>query len=360
MYVVGLLLVPIGMLCKPTAMVAPLVAAAIDWCVLRRPLRRVVVATIPYLLAAVPLAVVAKRVQPATAVLLPPAWQRPALAGSSIAFYLYKFAVPTRLAFDYDWRPMKMWAEPWFVPTGVATLAVLLILFLVGKRRWPWVAAAVLVFVAALLPVLGLTRFTMQYFSTVSDHYLTLALLAPALLLARLVVAASRRSASMAIISLACVAWFAWLGTLTVRQIGYWHTPEEISRHTIAVTPDSSLAHNTLGEWLEHKGRWGDAEQEFLKAARSNDRFFSPLIALARLYAKEGRADDAIEATEWLMEVHDRYPPNARPDYSRFIPEAIIPDALQSGHIADVPRYKEEQGKLFPAMAATAPSTTRP
>jgi len=81
MYVTGLLLVPIGMLCKPTAMVAPLIAAALDLLIVRRPLRRVALAIAPYLLAALPLAIVARVVQPLAGVPAPPIWQRPIVSG---------------------------------------------------------------------------------------------------------------------------------------------------------------------------------------------------------------------------------------------------------------------------------------
>jgi hypothetical protein len=48
----------------------------------------------------------------------------------------------------------------------------------------PWLIVAFAVFVVALLPVLGLTPFNVQMISTVTDRYLYLAMLAPALAVA--------------------------------------------------------------------------------------------------------------------------------------------------------------------------------
>lgn len=62
-YVLGILAMVTGMLCKPTAMVTPLLVSVIDYGILRRPLRKVVKSVLPWFVAVVPLAIVAKLVQ---------------------------------------------------------------------------------------------------------------------------------------------------------------------------------------------------------------------------------------------------------------------------------------------------------
>ena len=48
----------------------------------------------------------------------------------------------------------------------------------ISRKRFPWLSQALLISVAALLPVLGLIPFTFQEYSTVADRYTYVALLA--------------------------------------------------------------------------------------------------------------------------------------------------------------------------------------
>jgi hypothetical protein len=341
-YIVGLLLVPIGMLCKPTAMVAPLVAAAMDGLLVRRPWRRVAVAIAPYCLAAVPLAVVARLVQPWGGVPTPVIWQRPIVSGASIAFYVGKLAVPYPLAFDYGWRPLVMLAKPWFWALGVAGIAGTAALVGLTARRAPWVAAAVAVFVCGLLPVLGLTPFSYQWFSTVADHYLVLSMLGVAMLVARV--------ASRLPVRGWAPLWGAWvvgLGVLSIVQLRTWRDAETMARHMVAVNPASALGHNALGELVRNRDDRATAEREFRTAAELNPEFLGAPINLAQLYASEGRPDDAIAAFHLLRQTADRMPPGTRPDLRNFLVGALGRIAYDLGRREDFRKYYAEQLRLY-------------
>ncbi len=52
------------------------------------------------------------------------------------------------------------------------------------RTRVPWLVSTAGVFVAGLLPVLGLVPFAFQAYSTVADRYVYIAMLGPALALA--------------------------------------------------------------------------------------------------------------------------------------------------------------------------------
>src|SRR5205814_7538162 len=101
-------------------------------------------------------------VQPSAGIPTAPFLQCPVVARASLAFYLWKLLVPAHFAFDYGWRPPIMLGKTWFWLIALVPAALALVLW-VGRRRWPWLAAAGLVSVAALLPVLGLTPFLYQY-----------------------------------------------------------------------------------------------------------------------------------------------------------------------------------------------------
>ena len=127
----------------------------------------------------------ASQVQPPVpGAFIPPLWARFLIAGDTVSFYLYKLGVPVWLGPDYGRTPEVMLAQPWLlcltglVPWGLAV-------WLWYKRtRVPWLVAAAGVFVAGLLPNLGLVPFAFQAFSTVADRYMYIALLGPAFALA--------------------------------------------------------------------------------------------------------------------------------------------------------------------------------
>jgi hypothetical protein len=347
-YVAGLLCVPVGMMFKPTVAVASLIAASIDWLILRRPARKVAAATIPFLIAAAPLLIVTRHLQSSESA-QSVAWpNRPALAGASLAFYAAKVVLPVRLTFDYGWRPVPMLAKPWFRPIGVATCVIVVLVIWLTRRRWRWAAAALAVFFFGLLPTLGLIPFTYQLFSTVADHYAIVALLGPALLVGWLVRAPTALKAGI------------WTGimialmTLTEINLGYWREGFTLARHGLAVNPHSMMLHDVLGNLDVQHGNYAAAEREFLSACEEPD-FTIPRLNLARLYAREGRGQAAIEAFHGALLAAERSPPSARPHLEMFLFGVLAPLTPESARRTDWPLYVAEQRKLF-GTSVTGPA----
>ena len=352
-YLGGLVLVPIGMLCKPTAMVAPLVALVLDVLVVARPWRRALLALLPYLLAAVPLAIVARLVQPWGFVPSPPLWQRPIVSGASMAFYGWKLLVPARLGFDYGWRPLVMLAKPWFWFAGIGGLAAAAGIVVITWRRAPFIAAAVLTFVAALLPVLGLTPFSFQFFSTVGDHYLVLAMLGPAMLIGWLCLRLARRAGLLLLVPI-----FAALGVTSTLQLRHWRDALVMAQRMVDITPASSLGHNVLATLAESRGDLATAEREYRLATRDPD-FASAPTRLTLLYATEGRPDDALEGFALMRRTADRFPSTVHPDYRWFLRNTLCPIAMAAHRPTDAVRYLQEESRLY--GPATQPGAdTRP
>jgi hypothetical protein len=146
---------------------------------------------------------VAQDVRPAGASLW---WQRPFIAGDALAFYLFKTVAPINLCVEYGRTPqlaMSRWWSyfVWAVPV------VLLAFSYVNRRRHPTAWLGSLVFVAFLLPTLGLVPFSYQAYSTVADRYAYLSMIGVGLIVADAVDALRSRLAvrivSAAIIVLA-------------------------------------------------------------------------------------------------------------------------------------------------------------
>jgi hypothetical protein len=220
-----------AMLCKPAAVGVPLVAGAIAWIMLRRPVPVILRSLVPWLILASPVIVITRIAQPASEAAGLFAWyRRPLVTGDALAFYLGKLVWPVSFALDYG-RTLRSFT--WIVPVSLA------IVLFVARRRAPALLAAGLVSLAALLPVLGLVPFDFQIYSTVADHYAYAAMLGPAIA-AAWAVQRWRFAATLALPVLACLA------TFTFRQTLRWHDTRSLLNHTLAINPRSWMAHINL------------------------------------------------------------------------------------------------------------------
>lgn len=237
----------------------------------------------------------------------------PALVG----FYGWRTIFPWGLVFDYP------------VPRGSALIGfyALGILMMVGvllawrwRRLLPGVALAGLWFFICLLPVMG---FFYVGTSFSSDRYLYLALVGPAIGLARLV--ESRKAGQKK----ACMAVLALLTGLFVilahQQVAVWkndaalfghavvHEPESLSAQTnmasyyrttgdesralhhyqkaLAVAPYDHIANYNIADIHYRNGEWLQAGEAALRALRSVPRFDRAHYLLGRIYSDQSRPD---------------------------------------------------------------------
>ena len=109
-------------------------------------------------------------------------------------------------------------------------------------------------FVAAVLPVLGLTKFDFQHHSTVADRYVYLAMLGPALLLAFAVRKGGRTPVVIAGLLLLMLAVRSHV------QSYAWKNGESIFHATLAMNADSLIANRGLGLIALSRGRRAEAE----------------------------------------------------------------------------------------------------
>ncbi|MGB7156474.1 MAG: tetratricopeptide repeat protein [Tepidisphaeraceae bacterium] len=301
-YVLACVLLAAALLCKPVAVVVPLVAAAIDWGVLRRPSKSKKVGVSPFrtkkggvspfrsaaavaglLLVVLPAAYVAKSVQSAELTFTPPLWLKPFIVGDALAFYVRQLLLPLKLGLDYGRSPEWLLAAPgkWWALIVFIALVALIWAF----RKRTWVVAGITIFVACLLPVLGLTKFDFQHHSTVADRYAYLAMLGPALILAFAVRNGGRNAA---------VVVGALLFALAVRshvQTHAWRDGRSIYQSTLATNPGSLIANRGLGLLA---GRSPDAERYFLRALETKPDDPVGNFHIANLYLATNRPAQAI------------------------------------------------------------------
>lgn len=295
----------LALLSKPSSVVVPLVALILDTLGRGVSLRWAAPRLLPWMIAAVPLAWLAKATQPDGDITFIAPWSlRPLVAADALTFYFSKLLVPLGLSPDYGRNPLLLqtlssrWIT-WLVP---------LLLAFVLRRQDRRTKAVFLVFLVVIFPVLGFVPFYFQEFSTVADRYLYLAMLAPAAWLAWTAAKYPAWPARFGICLL-----LATLGILARNQIAHWTDSISLFTHSIRVNPNSVLCHNNLGTLREEKGEWLEALYHYKEVLRISPSNLAGHYNSGRILARVGRFD--LAETEFLY-VLNREPNIADAQYA--------------------------------------------
>ena len=305
----------LALLSKPSVVVVPLMLAAI---VIGLRHRRTALAwpLLVWLVLSTPLVLVTRAAQSGWAIHVP-LLRRPIVALDALGFYFWKMIWPLRLIPDYGRTPEWLFshANYWLILIPLALAAIVLMLW--KRTRWPAILLAI--FVLALLPVLGLTPFSYQRFSTVADRYVYLAMLAPALGLAAILSARFNR------IALAASAIIVLLlGVLTFLQQRDWRDTPTLFQRTLAVNRDSLAANFALGNWYGKQGDWARAiehDQAALNAHPTDGRI---LFDLGKALINAQEYEQAIKAYRRALQ------PPATPDPSSVYVDDALPAELRA------------------------------
>ena len=204
---------------------------------------------------------------------VPPLRLRPLVAGDALGFYARKLIWPARLGLDYGRSPLilaEREAVLW-VTGGIPLLIVAIALVALGWapdrrrswRRWPgWVWGAV-VFLAGVLPVLGLVPFKYQNMSTVADRYLYLAMPGAAVVLSDVVQRFSRSARGRVYVGLSLVLVLPGWAIRSAMQVRCWRDTETLFACGVKVNPASWTLRNNLGVLLGRSGRTEQAIEQF-------------------------------------------------------------------------------------------------
>jgi len=307
-YAAALLAFMLSMLSKPTGMLTPLLAGIITYWGMRRPARQLLITLGPWLILSAACGALAKYIQPALGVPVTPLWTRPLIAGDALTFYLRKLVAPINLSIDYGRRPGDVMQHSLVYLTWIVPAVLALWIWRVRKIQ-PILVAAGLLFLAGLLPVLGLAPFLMQYYSTVTDHYLYLPMLGVALAAAWGLskVEAPWRYGVCAIV----LTTFAALSFI---EAWYWQNELTLSQRTVAVNDRSFAGHMSLGNALVRRGRDAEAAEHFRRAVALNPNYASAYESYAKLLMRAGKMDEATQTVRKYIEAVSTYPHYARPD----------------------------------------------
>jgi Flp pilus assembly protein TadD len=295
MYAAATALFVLSTLAKPSTIVLPLIAAVIELALRGRRWRDVATPLGAWLaLAMLPAVATALMPQHGSTVGggVPP-WARPLVAGDIVSFYLAKLLLPYDLAPDYGRSPRWLMARPAILFTAWIVPASLLLAAWLGRRRWPWGLASLLVFLLGVAPMLGLKGFDMQFYSSVADRYVYLAMLGAALGVGwAMSLAAGRKSvmawAAAAVVLLAFVV-------LTHAQARRWHDTVRLFSYTLQVNSRSAIANRVLGFVLSQRGEYDRAADLYHAALRTLPDDPLTLYNLGNLRLAQRRYAEAVE-----------------------------------------------------------------
>ena len=337
----------LSLLSKAMAITLPVVLIILDAYPLRRlgghprqwfafPLRRVLLEKLPFLIVAIPFALVAlfgqQQASAFRSIASSNIGSRLAQALFGASFYLWKTLVPLNLSPLYEIPPKFSPWEPSMVAGAAATTALTLLLYLL-RNRWPAGLACWLYSIVVLAPVLGIVQTGPQL---VAERYsylscLSWAVLAGGLLLYSRRVSPQKRShgppafvakvtATVIVAVLAVLTWKQteiWQNTATLWRHVLKHDPnssfahynlarflakqgehaEAIShyRQAISIRPDDPDTHNNLGLLLAVGGRIDESVAEFRTAAQIDPNYARAFFNLGRVYARQGNLEKALQ-----------------------------------------------------------------
>lgn len=307
-YALALVCYLLALVSKPAAVSVPLILVALDILWYRSVWWRSLALFAGWFVPAVAIAAATSSSQAEgidVFVFVPPWWQRPFVAGDSFAFYLGKLLWPAGLIFDYGRTPQVVLASGWTYVVWIVPVAVVALLaWLPGRRVWLTAAA---IFLLVALPVSGLIPRAAQSLTTVSDHYIYLGMLGPALALAWVVMKRPFLRGEVLLV-------LALLALLSLRQTGYWHDDRTLALRTLEYYPRSVTSMYVLYRNDLAQGNLADAEEWILRAAEVDPHKpillwegNSLLAEVANFYLAQGRE---IEATRTLEQVVAAQPDN--------------------------------------------------
>ncbi len=296
-YLVASLAMFLALLAKPSAVVVPLIALAIDWGLYRRPLQQVVAGLVPWVLLAMIISIGTAMVQEASFVDAGPLWARPLLALDAMAYYMVKIVWPVGLGPDYGHSPNHAMGQGMWYIMGVLPAALVFLAWSLPNRR-VWLTALG-VFAVALLPTLGLIPFDFQKNSTVADRYAYLAMLGPAMALTWFLLRYGSvvRYAAVAVVLVVLSAASFW-------QAGHWANDYTLALQALRVNEDSATFQLNGGNALYRSALFEEALPYYQRAYELRkdsdiltDRLV-PLYNMARAEFKLGNMEGVFENIE--------------------------------------------------------------
>jgi hypothetical protein len=256
---------------------------------------------IPWFLLAAAEVVMTSHAQPAAELArsLVPLWARPLVASDALGFYLGKLfwpLPPWGLCADYGRAPNFLFAAGTLYWSWLISAALVALLW--GFKKLRVYLIPCLLLAIGVLPTLGLIPFNFQVVSTVSDRYLYLGMMGPALALGLF----SLRGNVAIRGSVTAVLVIAW-AIVSVIQLPCWASGEVFFTSILARNPTSWKSRHNYACTLDAQGKLPEALKEFNEAIRLRPSNAEAYNDAALTLLKLGRRQDAIQFFQQSLQV---------------------------------------------------------
>jgi protein O-mannosyl-transferase len=284
----------LALFAKPTAVVAPLIAAVLDRVFVKRPYRSIARAILPWIFIAGAFVIIAHFAQRAPHAPHPEPWDRLAVAGDAMMFYLVKLFWPVHLTIDYARTPDFVLSSGAGWAGLIVLLAICFLLFF-RRKRLAGVVAGFAILAIGLSPTLGLISFDFQRFSTVADRYIYLAMLGAALAAAWGLGRIPNRAAYAVMLLFIPLIW------LTHNQISHWRDSDALAGYTLNLDPMSVQGNRIAAAMAATRKQWDRAIDYELKSLVRNPDDGDALYDLGNYYLADDDYAKAIEAYQLAL-----------------------------------------------------------
>jgi len=218
--------------------------------------------------------------------------------------YIKQMIWPARLAVFY---PHPAGTLPvWEIGLAIVLLGLVSVGAIALRRKWPYLVTGWFWYLLMLLPVIGLIQVGSQGHA---DRYTYLPQIGLYILLAWAIPDALRSRFQRRILGVTAgvaIIVLAWCAHI---QASYWRNGETLWRHAIAVTSESFIAYDGLGQFLLDHGRLDEAIDQFQIALNIAPKYPMARTNLGIALAKKGRVDEAIANLRTVLE---DYPNDAK------------------------------------------------
>ena len=269
---------------------------------------------LPLLLLSAASAVVTMKAQKAGGAVQTLSKYRPLLrletAAISYVRYLGKALWPSKLVVMYPY-PTRLYPA-WQVGAAVVLLLVVTALVL-RARGQRYLAVGWFWFLGSFLPMIGLIQVGSQ---AMADRYAYIPFIGLFLMLIWLVADWARdHQVSAARLAIPAVSCLLVLGTLTYRQVGYWHDTTSFWLRTLALTENNYIAHDALGAFLLGHGQGEEAAAHFRVALAIKPDDLAASMNLGPYEQGRGNLSAAVERYQAVVDYAINVAPRATAYY---------------------------------------------
>ena len=219
------------------------------------------------------------------------------------------FEYVRQMCFPVDLIPFYLHPENrleiWrFVLAVIVVVAVTAIVF-VRRRPNPYLIVGWFWYLVMLIPVIGIVQVGLQGHA---DRYTYLPQIGLYFALVWLIWDLTKSWQQQKILlSAAAMIVLGTLSILSWKQTSHWRDTETLWRHTLAVTPDSDVAHAGLGGILFVRGQIEEAIDHYERALRLRDGNTAAHFGLGRALAAKQKTDAAIFHFQKALSIQPDY-----------------------------------------------------